>query len=199
MTKNVTARYSSDLSLVRKATQGDSESRESLGRRMQCIPAFVRSIASERQLRWTREEVDDLSQQCAEVSWSRLPSYEGRARLETWWYGVAIRLVQARARRVSQAAKRKSEYLRHLREQSRTGAVQEEPADGQSERMLKEILGTLLESVGEPNGTVLRLRYFQQLSYPEIASRLHLPVGTVRSQHWRALQRAKEHWHRLDR
>ncbi len=38
-----------------------------------------------------------------------------------------------------------------------------------------------VDRLQEPYQSVIRLHYFEKLSYPEIAQRLHCPIGTVKS------------------
>ena len=51
-----------------------------------------------------------------------------------------------------------------------------------------EALKTIVDQLKEPYRQIVSLRYYEDLSYEEIASRLHIPMGTVKIR----LMRAKE-------
>ena len=51
-----------------------------------------------------------------------------------------------------------------------------------------EALKTIVDGLKEPYRQIVRLRYYDDLSYEEIAARLNIPLGTVKIR----LSRAKD-------
>jgi len=70
----------------------------------------------------------------------------------------------------------------------RAEAPSEDPAFGPDRRRVREVVGTL----PQPQREVLELAYFGGLSSREIATRVGIPVGTVKSRTAAALARLRQ-------
>ncbi len=86
--------------------------------------------------------------------------------------------------------------LDHLK---RSRRIHEVPLDGvrilkreQEDREMKEVLWQGIESLPMEQKEVIILRYFQQLSYKEIAETVDKPIGTVMSSLYYAKRKLKE-------
>jgi len=117
-----------------------------------------------------------------------LPSFRGESRLSTWLYRITYR-----------------EALRHLERTGRLAARErplEEaswlPASGEPdpERLLErrenaETARRALASLPAGDRELLALRYLEDLKLAEVAARLDMPLGTVKTRIHRALLRMR--------
>lgn len=121
-----------------------------------------------------------------------LPKYRSGGSLEGWLYRIASNEVKMHWR--SQRNRRENdprwrEELRRVAFASRG----EETADGLEEKMRRfASLHAALRRLPERYQTVLVLRYFEGLTYGEIASALRKRLGTVKSLIHRGLKRLKD-------
>jgi RNA polymerase sigma-70 factor (ECF subfamily) len=105
--------------------------------------------------------------------WKRLKEYDNP---EGWVYRVALNWARS--------------WLRHRRYQVRslgnpaTAVIDAEPSDPAVARAIR--------SLTDDHRTVIVLRYLCDLSQDEIAERLGIPIGTVRSRLHRALERLRQ-------
>jgi RNA polymerase sigma-70 factor (ECF subfamily) len=106
--------------------------------------------------------------------WRALPSYDGRALVSTWLYAIARNACLSAIRAESY---RRTEPLEHAAEPvapSRTGG------DVDWDRLLARL--------PDAQRQVVRLYYFEDRDVREVAERLGLAVGTVKSHLFRARQ-----------
>jgi RNA polymerase sigma factor (sigma-70 family) len=96
-----------------------------------------------------------------------ISSYGGLAHFRTWLYAVA-----------------RNEALMTLRRRQPQPTAEEGPDTGvrfTSVVANRLTISDLIDSLPEPYSETLRLQLFEDLDYEAIATRLQIPIGTVRS------------------
>jgi RNA polymerase sigma factor (sigma-70 family) len=132
-----------------------------------------------------RELADELAAETFAVALARRRSYDpGVANARPWLFGIATRLAKRHWRR----------ERRELRAYARTGVDRISPFEDEAvERADSQTAGpqlaASLAALRREERDVLLLYAWADLSHPEIAAALGLPVGTVKSR----LSRARHH------
>lgn len=165
--------------LVARAKQGDQDA---FARLVEANQNKIYTLA----LRMTGnpEDGEDLAQEAFLRAWRSLPSFQGESSFSTWLYRLASNLC--------------IDFLRREKRRSAAAAVtslddEEGPApaeipdhrfspEGEAERReLRAAVGQALLKLSDEHRQVLVLRELEELSYAEIADRLGLEEGTVKS------------------
>jgi RNA polymerase sigma factor (sigma-70 family) len=134
------------------------------------------------------DAADELASQTFLVAFERRARYDrSRPDARPWLFGIATNLLLHHRRQV----------VRQLRAYARTGADPVVDAfEGVEARLdatgLGRELAAALAGLPAEELEVLLLFAWAELSYPEIATALEIPVGTVRSRLWRARGRIRE-------
>jgi RNA polymerase sigma factor (sigma-70 family) len=135
------------------------------------------------------QSADDLVAETFLAAFRRRLRYETSQRdARPWLYGIATHLISQHRR----------EESRQLRIRLAASAELTEP--GHSDRVagdltasaMRGVLAAALADLRERERDVLVLIAWEQLSYDEVATALHIPVGTVRSRLSRARARVRE-------
>jgi RNA polymerase sigma-70 factor (ECF subfamily) len=149
--------------LAARAAAGDAAATELLLEVVHRLGLARRAIGS---MIFDAAVVEDVAQATLMTVERRIGSYEGRAKFRTWLHTVA-----------------RNEALMALRRRQ-AEPVEEVPAE--SARFSSVVAGRLtierlVDGLPEPYAETLRLQLFDNLDYDAIATRLGIPVGTVRS------------------
>ena len=127
-------------------------------------------------------DAEDVVQRTFVTAWERRASYDpGRGRLSAWLVGITRHRI-ADAHEVRSRARDLDERLRAVVDDEEVG-----PADLADRLVIADEIGRL-----EPTARqVVRLAFYDDLTHTQIAERLGLPVGTVKSHIRRSLDRLK--------
>lgn len=139
---------------------------------------------------------EDAAQECFVKVWRGLPGYGAQASLSTWIYAIARNtcLSELRRRAGRPAVSLQEEGITEQVERELPGLRDHEP------RLQPSEMERLLNQLSTKHQRVLRLYYYEQRSYEEVAQMLDLPLGTVKTDLYRAkrellreIQRSQAH------
>jgi RNA polymerase sigma factor (sigma-70 family) len=125
---------------------------------------------------------DDLVSETFTTAFRQRDRFDGRADFGAWLWGIASNLIAKHHRRET----------RMYRAVARTGVdpaedgVAERASDRASAAALGPQLAKALASLGAQDRNAVLLLAWGEMSYPEIAATLDLPVGTVKTKIHRA-------------
>lgn len=152
--------------------------------------------SSARRLGVGMEAMDDVVQDVFVVVHSRLHTLRDPDALRSWLYGIVRRTVSDYRR----ANKIKGDALSLLSPDQIAAATEPSPLDRSEQNAQLELLSTLLSRLSEPKREVFILVELEQMTVPEVAEALEIPVNTAysRLRHARkefdaALSRARAH------
>jgi RNA polymerase sigma-70 factor (ECF subfamily) len=118
-----------------------------------------------------RADAEDAVQAAALRGLERLGSYDERRSFKSWWFAILRNCC--------------IDSLRRARRRP-TVAIEGDIADAREPAPDWEPLDCALDSLSENHREIVRLRYFADLSYAEIAEALSIPAGTVMSRLYHA-------------
>jgi RNA polymerase sigma-70 factor (ECF subfamily) len=128
-------------------------------------PLLSQSAAYAKSLLGSRQDAEDAVQQAALRAWERIAQYDPSRPFKGWWYAVVRNCC--------------FDVLRQRQRSAKTGT--DVPAGQVSVSQDAAQLEEALLKVSDAHREILRLRYFGDLSYDEIAVTLGIPKGTVMS------------------
>jgi RNA polymerase sigma-70 factor, ECF subfamily len=125
---------------------------------------------------------EDVLQQVLLEIWRRGPDYDpDRAGLVTWMMTIA------RSRAIDERRRRRPEPIDPAVVVERAGS-----SSGEVDRLLERWrLAALLDRIPSEEAVALRLRFYEELAQPEIAERMGIPLGTVKTRMVRGLARLR--------
>lgn len=127
-------------------------------------------------------DAEDAVQDCYLTAVRSLPGFRGEAKLTTWFYRLALRVLCADRRRRERRAGREV-VLPDADPQLSPSALQrlqQRPLDELVAEERRQRVLAAIDRLSPPLREVLLLRG-EHLSYDEIATTLELPLGTVKS------------------
>ena len=140
---------------------------------------------------------EDLVEETLVEAWRCLRNYDGTCRLTTWLYAILLHRFQksrrrARSRPVSLASLPQAEAVEREAESERLPARDASPADIAARNEEARQLRACVEALPEKHRQVVRLRFFEDASLPDIAVVLGCSLGTVKSRLHHALERLRQ-------
>jgi len=162
-----------EVALVGRAGRGDRMAFAELVRRHQGkVRALLLRLCSDRSL------ADDLAQEVFLRAYRGLVGFEGRSSFGTWVYRISYNVYLNHRSR--------SRSFQALPEDYDARAAAPEDAHSAPRSDLRRDLGAAIAELPERYRAVIVLYYLQEVTYPEIAEILELPLGTVKTHLHRA-------------
>ncbi|VTY01535.1 ECF RNA polymerase sigma factor SigW [Prevotella melaninogenica] len=134
----------------------------------------------------THEDTDDVLQNTFLKAWKSLPTFQGKAKLSTWLYRIAIN--------------ESLDFLRHQKTSALSSAdadlsvanrlMADDYFDGdKSQAVLQEAIATL----PDVQRTVFTLRYYDEMKYSEISEILGTSEGSLKASYHIAVQKITDY------
>ena len=134
-----------------------------------------------------REDALDAVQETFMKVYQSLNSFEEERNFENWLLRIAKNVAIDHYRRQRSKGRSEQETLPLESVEPWLAATNENPRKTEMKRLIEAVL----DELAERQRLVFVLRHFQGFSYEEVASTLGIAVGTVKSLHFKALERLK--------
>ena len=128
-----------------------------------------------------RARAEDLLQDSFLRLWKAAPTYEPTAKVSTYVFRIAHNLF------LNDAARRREKALESMEAETRS-----DPASDLNRREVQSQVQRAVEALPDGEREVLLLSEYNGFKYAEISEILGIPVGTVKSRMFSAVQRLKE-------
>ena len=129
-------------------------------------------------------DAEDVTQQVFVNGWRRRSGFDpSKAPLPAWLVGITRNAIKDVLER----------HARDRRDALAVGARLDRDPEPETAGLAERL--TVVDEIsrlGEPQGTIIRLAFFQELTHDEISRRLDLPLGTVKSHIRRSLSRLRD-------
>jgi RNA polymerase sigma factor (sigma-70 family) len=174
-----------DYDLVLKAVNDDDQQAytELMGRYRNSIFHMMLKMVN------NRDDADDLTLEAFGKAFKKLPSYAPKYAFSTWLFKIAINncIDHLRKKKLNLLSiddpidgKGGNDFSNNLK--SSVLDPEEEFIQKQKVKLMRNVLGRL----NPKYKLMIELRFFEELSYDDIAKELGIPLGTVKAQLFRA-------------
>ena len=182
-------RAKADYALVLSAIEGQQDSYTKLMARYRgAIHQMMYKMVG------NNEDSADLTQEAFTKAFRKLPSYEPRYAFSTWLFKIATNNCIDHIRKKRLVTLSIDETIKEDSDQQFSYNIRSTAPDPE-QRLVTEQRSKMMQSLVSQLSTkyrqMIEMRFYQELSYDEIAIELNIPLGTVKAQ----LFRAKEMLH----
>ncbi len=190
-TSRLSPRAVEDFEIVQLAIQGDQKAyTQLLERYRQAVFHTMMRMVNH------REDANDLTLEAFGKAFHKLPSYTPTFAFSTWLFKIAVNNCIDHIRRKRLKLLSIDEPLEHVSDRNYAGNISSGNANPE-EVVIRaqgvEKISQMIRSLNSKYRLMIELRYFEELSYEEIAEELSIPLGTVKAQ----LHRAKDMLHKM--
>ena len=183
--KNLSDRAKRDLELVDAALAGDQKAYTSLmsAYRENIYFMMLKMVSN-------KDDADDLTVEAFGKAFKRLEQYKPDFAFSTWLFKIASNNCIDFLRRKKKATLVSLDqgYVNEEGDESKFDVEEEglDPEQAFMKAQRKEEMHKIVDQLKPKYKKLVELRYFDELSYDEIAEELDLPLGTVKAQLFRA-------------
>jgi RNA polymerase sigma-70 factor (ECF subfamily) len=137
-----------------------------------------------------RQAADDLAQDCFVTAWQKLRSLERDASFEPWLMRIASNLTLNFLKKRSLQAETSLDELDNPIQSELSN--RRNPEDDLSRKELRQEVLDFMATLPEAQRLVFDLRFYQQLSFEEIATITDRAVGTVKTNYRHAILKLRK-------
>ncbi len=191
-------RAKEDIELVQKALAGDQKAYATLMLRYKDSIYFLllKMVHNE-------DDANDLTIEAFGKAFSNLSKYTPEFAFSTWLYKIALNnsidfIRKKKVETLSLFELKEGEQGESFRIDVQSSAP--DPEESYIKKQRNKLLRAVIEKISPKYRVLIELRYYDELSYEEIAEETGLPLGTVKAQLFRAkgllfqiLNGSKEH------
>jgi RNA polymerase sigma-70 factor (ECF subfamily) len=131
-------------------------------------------------------DAQDAVQEASVRAWRGWPALREKGSFHAWFSQIVVNVCRTKLRQ------------RSRRRTTDIDEVDVEAADPFKAALARDTIGRALSVLSDELRMVVVLRYWGDLSLAEIAERLNIPIGTVKSRHHAALQSLRRRVERLE-
>lgn len=183
LNENLSDRAKEDMELVTKARSGDQHAYSVLmGRYKDSINYMLLKMVH------NRDDADDLTIEAFGKAFLHLEKYTPDFAFSTWLFKIALNnaidFIRKKKLHTLSLDDENDESSKYAFSKIKTSALDPEESIIKDQRA--GLMRTILDELNPKYKTLIEMRYFEELSYEEIAEKLNMPLGTVKAQLFRA-------------
>lgn len=182
--KTLSDKATEDYALVQQAVDGQQHAYAELMRRYRqsVFHTLLKMVHN-------REDAEDLTLEAFGKAFNKLGSYTPNFAFSTWLFKIAVNNCIDYMRKKRLHTLSLDEPVASGSKQDFSDLARSSTRDPESEMIREqrvEVLRNLINGLNDKYRLMVELRYYEQLSYEEIANELDIPLGTVKAQLFRA-------------
>lgn len=141
------------------------------------LRSFIFSIVKDEQ------SADEVFNDTMMTVWNKIEGFGGRSKLSTWTFTIAYRLALRALKKNKKEIPKEEIEVEEYADNSFEQNV--------SDNKIRDALVKAIEALPEAQSTVVKLAYFHDMGYREVAEVLDCPVDTVKTRMFHARRKLK--------
>ena len=182
LNENLSDRAREDMELVDKARKGDQQAYGTLMARYKDSINFMLL-----KMVHNRDDADDLTIEAFGKAFLNLEKYTPDFAFSTWLFKIAVNnaidFIRKKKLHTLSLDDDNDESSKYVFSKIKTSALDPEESIIKDQRA--GLMRTILDELNPKYKSLIEMRYFEELSYEEIADKLNMPLGTVKAQLFR--------------